>query len=600
MKRYINIAEKTILIAALLLFSCATTQQTPRMKEGEKINMDSYSVASPPGGDWEIQIEKEKDMITFQKLKKWWMTGSVLGSTFIQVFRNEVSPDGWQMSEEEVANDFRNNEEKIMQEEGVKKGLYEFEDVTRGITTIGGKKLYTMSYKTKKGSFGGALIKGTASYRAQETVLYLYFPQDFKVRHIFYGFLISEDYERGSLVKVDLTQIYPVINSFQDFPAGNNDKLPLEVFDQAVSIIERNYIDVSRKSVKLDTSKRPDMTSLISQLSPRSKWISAEEAEIATHKLGGEIGAEVRSKDSSFEIFNIFANSPAQHAGLHRGDKIIEINNEPVARLSMTQVKSKLQGAPETEVVLKVVTKKKETKVMSIIRKMLRSGPPVAVHMIENKVGYMRITQFRPEVPSEADESVHRLLDENMQGLVLDLRLNSGGLLTSVIETAQLFLKQGEIICTLIGKGDDSKMFKAQGSTHHTKFPLIVLIDSATESGAEIIAAALKENNRALLVGEKTLGSSEMLTVFPLKDGSGLVIRTAFTNTPAGERIEGRGIKPDREVILSGEEKDALYDRINSLSNANFEEISSDIQLKTALALLRDQIESSEQLEKQK
>jgi hypothetical protein len=228
MKRCKRIREKAIILATLLLlFSCATTQQAQRVKEGETINMDSYTVALPPGENWEIQKAKEKGMVTFLKLKKWLFTGRVLGSTTIKVFRNEIAPQGWHLSEEEIANDFRNNEEKIMREEGVKNGLYELEDVTKSIESEGDKKLYAMSYKITRDLPGG----GAAARRAQEAVLYLYFPPDFKVRHIFYGFLISEDYERGSFVKVDLAQIDTVINSFRitsppvGFPVGMNGEM---------------------------------------------------------------------------------------------------------------------------------------------------------------------------------------------------------------------------------------------------------------------------------------------------------------------------------------------------------------------------------------
>lgn len=230
MKRFISIAEKAIMLVALLLFSCATTQQTQRVKEGETINMDSYTIASPPGGNWQIEIEKEKGMIAFEKIKKWF-TGRVLGSTLIRVWTAVIKPEYWHFSEEEVANDFRNNEEEIMREEGVKKKLYELTDVQKSMETVDGKKLYAMHYKKTIELPGGALEHGSAAHRAQEAVHYLYFPSDFEVRHIFYGFLISEDYERGSLVKVDLTQIYPVINSFRitspslDFPAGMNGEM---------------------------------------------------------------------------------------------------------------------------------------------------------------------------------------------------------------------------------------------------------------------------------------------------------------------------------------------------------------------------------------
>ncbi len=368
---------------------------------------------------------------------------------------------------------------------------------------------------------------------------------------------------------------------------------PSEVFDQAVAIIEHNYVDDSGKKVTLDTSKRPDINSLISQLSPRSRWLINK---VGNHPPEGEIGARVKLNNGSFEIIRVLGNNPAQQAGLHRGDKIIEIDNEPVAGLSELQVIEKLEGDPDTEVVLKIENKNNETKVLRITRKTIKPVPYVASRMIENKLGYMRIASFGDETPSKVEEAVKRLVREDMRGLILDLRNNSGGLFDSLVKTSQLLLKPGEIICTLTpNEANEGRVYKAGGWAHYTKFPLVILVDSHTESGAEIIAAALKENKRALLVGEKTPGSGEIQTLYPLKDGSALRIRVAFAHTPTGKRIEGRGVQPDREVMMSGADMDALYDRIDSSSNVTFGETAGDIQLKTAVTLLREQIANNEQ-----
>ena len=163
------------MISLLCLVSCATTQPIPQ--RGERvIDMGNYFVESPVGEGWQIQIDKSKGIVSFTKIKQSIiskMAGVIDGSTLIRVFRNEIAPQGWHMSEEETADDFRNLEEKIMIEEGVKKGEYNLEDVKKGITTINGKKLYFLSYKTTAGTFfGGISPKGPL--RAAEAVLYLY------------------------------------------------------------------------------------------------------------------------------------------------------------------------------------------------------------------------------------------------------------------------------------------------------------------------------------------------------------------------------------------------------------------------------------------
>ncbi len=236
MKRYRNIVEKLILLSALLLlFSCATTQQAQRVKSGETINMGSYTVNVPPGDDWQIQIDKERETLIFEKEKGKGMRvlGQLLGgasitrgTTLVKIFRNGVmDPSKWHLSEEEIADDYRNNEEKIVSMGGDEEEKYKLEDVKKGITTVEGRRFYFLSYKATTGSWMGSL-KGPS--KTVEATLYLFFPPDFRFNHIFYGFLINESYLRGNLLTVDLTQIHPVIKSFRittpplAFPAGMN------------------------------------------------------------------------------------------------------------------------------------------------------------------------------------------------------------------------------------------------------------------------------------------------------------------------------------------------------------------------------------------
>jgi hypothetical protein len=217
MKYVIGIASKIIiLIVFFLLSSCAKPAPMHTSIAEPSIDMGNYRVSPPPGDGWQVDIERENgtSTVTFMKLKLWW-TGRVLGSTLIRVFKDTVKPDSWHLSEEQVANNVRSTEEKIMIKEGVEKGIIELKDVEKETEIISGKKFYTMTYKTSMGSFlGGVLRQGT--WRSSENKLYLYFPPNFNDEHIFYGFLIGEEYEKGALVeKVNLAQIYPVINSFE-------------------------------------------------------------------------------------------------------------------------------------------------------------------------------------------------------------------------------------------------------------------------------------------------------------------------------------------------------------------------------------------------
>jgi hypothetical protein len=193
-----------------LLFSCAPIQQTKMADErsGIVVDVGDYTVMVPSGEEWSVTIDKQRGTLSVEKLKKWW-TGKILGTTLMRVFQNKVLPEEkWSMSDEQVADDYRNTEEHIMKEAD-QRGEYDLKEVKKISASIGDKKLYAMSYKITKGS----LLSGPP--QAVEAMLYLYFPRDFKETHTFYGFLINESYERGSLVTKDLEQIYPVINSFQ-------------------------------------------------------------------------------------------------------------------------------------------------------------------------------------------------------------------------------------------------------------------------------------------------------------------------------------------------------------------------------------------------
>lgn len=212
MIKYFRIYVILITLVLPLLFSCVSNKQPEMAGDRSDIVLDigDYTIVQPSGGGWDVVIDKEEGRFTAEKLKKW-LIGKILDSTLIKVFQNKVIPEEkWSLSEEQVADEFRNTEERIMKE-AAQRGEYDLKEGRNMSCQIGSKKLYAMKYKITKGFrnlFGiGSLVI--------EAMLYLYFPPDFKETHSFYGFLISESYERGWLATKDLEQIYPIINSFQ-------------------------------------------------------------------------------------------------------------------------------------------------------------------------------------------------------------------------------------------------------------------------------------------------------------------------------------------------------------------------------------------------
>jgi hypothetical protein len=215
-----GISLKLVFVSvALVLASCVSvTPVGAPISGGTTVDAGYYTVKSPPEKGWGVQVDKEKGIVKFQKVK-WWRTfnllkfvsgtlasdtGEKVGSTVIQIFRNGITEGRGPITEKKVADDFRNNEERIMMEKGVKTGFYKLiGNIVKDSTTVDGRKLYSMIYAVK-----------LSGQHRQEVAFYLYFPPDFKEKHIFYGFLINEAY-RPTYIEADLEQIFPVIKSFE-------------------------------------------------------------------------------------------------------------------------------------------------------------------------------------------------------------------------------------------------------------------------------------------------------------------------------------------------------------------------------------------------
>lgn len=363
---------------------------------------------------------------------------------------------------------------------------------------------------------------------------------------------------------------------------------PEDVFDQVVTIVNNNYIDEFGNKVNLDTSMRPDVSTIVAQLDSASVLYSPEDHWINQNSSFGAIGVWVDLKDNALEIEGTYPISPARKASLRRGDKITQINDTLVSASPLEMIRL-LQGEPGSEVTLKIVPRTNREKTVRLVREVLKIPQTTAEYFVEGKVGYLRIERFYPDTPKEVEAAIKRLMKNHMTGLIIDLRNNSGGALTSVTEVAELFLNRGQTIATLNGRYDgQKKVFTSAVRSSYKDFPIVILIDGMTSSGAEILAASLRDNKRASLIGDTTRGVCVIQTVYPLRDGSKLRIRTTLAYTPNHEAIDGRGVKPDMPIGLTKEEYERLYDSMAEFPDLKATTTVTDAQLKMAIAVLTE------------
>lgn len=367
-----------------------------------------------------------------------------------------------------------------------------------------------------------------------------------------------------------------------------------ELYDQAAEIIEKNYVDNEGRAIKANTSKRPDIDSLMLQLDKASALITRKELEILANPFAADLGIKFVSRKDQLYIIGSIKGSPADRAGISVGYKIVEIDGIPVEGLPFSKFFSLLKGEPGSKVSLKIVGVNNETKIINLLREVIKEESLAEVSIIRGKVGYIRLRKFDEKISSKLQSAIKKLKKDGMKCLILDLRGNSGGLLQSVIDTSRLFLNSGKMILQI--KGSDlqkDRNFYASGWTHYLDFPMVILIDRYTESGAEILAAALRDNRRVHLVGENTLGSASIKTLFSLDDDSLLYIRTHFAYSANGQKIDGIGLLPDIEVKISEEELNRLYREVILNEKMIVDADIEDMQLNAGVSYLLKLIESS-------
>jgi len=374
----------------------------------------------------------------------------------------------------------------------------------------------------------------------------------------------------------------------------------VELFADAISILRSDYVeDVDSKKLIYGAMK-----GMLSSLDDYSQFMEPEEFNEIKEETKGEfggVGIEISLKDGILTIITPIAGSPAESAGIKAGDKIVRIEGKTTKNMSLNNAVKQMRGKPGTELKL-TIWREKDEKIMEITTKraIIKIQSIRKAGLLEDKIGYIRLVEFQENTARDLEDALKKLESQGMDALILDLRNNPGGLLEGAIEVAKKFLPKETTIVSIKGRNQNQNMvFKSDGKTTRPGYPLIVIVNEGSASASEIVAGAVQDNKRGLILGTKTFGKASVQTVIPLKDGSALRFTTAYYYTPSGKLIKNEGIMPNavveyQEYSRKKKESDAadVFDKMEDnqrplKKEPAAEELKKDNQLEEAVNLLK-------------
>ncbi|MER3424032.1 MAG: peptidase S41 [Nitrospiraceae bacterium] len=338
------------------------------------------------------------------------------------------------------------------------------------------------------------------------------------------GFLVGKGWERT----VQATETYE----------------ELKTFSEVLTQIQKHYVE----ETKVKDLVQGAIRGMLSTLDPHSAYMTPEmykEIQVETKGEFGGVGIQIGIKDNRLAVIAPIEGTPAQKAGIKAGDFITKVNDETTKDLTLMEAVQKMRGAKGTKVNLTIQREGvPDPLVFTLIRDIIRIES-VRSKVIDHNIGYIRITQFQESTGKDLNKALKQFRDQKLSGTVIDLRNNPGGLLTSAVEVSEQFLGAGKLIVSIKSRDGKKDEYLARSKDQLDDQPMIVLVNEGSASASEIVAGALQDWGRAVIVGTTTFGKGSVQTILPLGDGSGLRLTTAKYYTPKGRSIQSTGITPD-------------------------------------------------------
>ena len=337
----------------------------------------------------------------------------------------------------------------------------------------------------------------------------------------------------------------------------------LGLFGDVFQRIRESYVDEVEDKDLVEAA----ITGMLSSLDPHSSYLDTENynsMQVQTKGRFGGLGIEITLEKGMVKVVSPIDDTPAAKAGLQPEDYIIAVDDESIIGLQLSQAVEKLRGEVGSKVTVKVQRNQSEPFDVTLVRDFVKIKSVRSE--IFDGIGYVRLTTFSEQTSPGLQDAVGDFFaseGDNLKGIVLDLRNNPGGLLNEAVAVSDAFLEEGEIVSTRGRNADEGSHIYARAGDIARGLPLVVLINSGSASASEIVAGALKDHKRAILLGTRTFGKGSVQSVIPVSNTAAIRLTTARYYTPSGESIQGKGITPDIEVALA---------RIEKLDGGNFRE----------------------------
>lgn len=330
--------------------------------------------------------------------------------------------------------------------------------------------------------------------------------------------------------------------------ARGDDYENLRTFTEVLSLVQSNYVeDIESKKLVEGAIK-----GLLKTLDPHTSYMPPEvykEMQVETEGQFGGLGIEITVRDDQLTVVSPIEDTPAFRAGLKAGDRILKIDGEVTKDISLLDAVRKMRGPRGTPVTVTIMREDFEApKDFTITRDVIKIRS-VTYRKLDDALGYVRLRNFHKTTGDELEEALRDLEEQKISGLVLDVRNNPGGLLNQAVEVVDKFVGKDQLIVYTQGRVRNQNMrFSSKGDQPHLEYPLVILVNGGSASASEIVAGALQDHGRAIVLGTQTFGKGSVQTIIPLSDGSGLRLTTARYYTPKGYLIQGNGIAPDIKV----------------------------------------------------
>jgi carboxyl-terminal processing protease len=320
----------------------------------------------------------------------------------------------------------------------------------------------------------------------------------------------------------------------------------LKIFSDALTLVQKNYVD----EVKINDLIYGAIKGMLETLDPHSTFLPPDvykELQVETKGTFGGLGIEITIKDSILTVVSPIEDTPAYKAGILSGDQIVKIDGKFTKNMTLVDAVKKMRGPEGTKVTLTILREGfTEPKNFTLTRAIIQIKS-VKFKRLEDDLGYIRITQFQEKTDHDFKEALRQLEsgEKPLKGLILDIRNNPGGLLDQAVKISDVFIDNGLIVYTE-GKIENQNIkFFAQKNEKTHEYPMVTLVNGGSASGSEIVAGALQDHGKSVIVGTQTFGKGSVQTIIPLDDGSGIRITTAKYYTPNGKSIQAKGITPD-------------------------------------------------------